>query len=405
MKKNWPYYLVLLLVVAFLYTISRKTAHEQIDWGENFTAGSKDPFGCYVVRELMDETMESDIDDVDRTAYVQLADSLYRNSNYFFVNSHFEPSAQDVIKLCRFVHDGNTVMISARSFGMLHDTLKFWTQDALMLQVDDNTTVSSAYQAGSSGTQANLVNPSLKLPKNAVFDRTTYSVAFSRVDTVNTTVLGVDGDGNVNFIRVRLGKGEFLLHSLPDAFANYYAGDKATGPYLFRALSYLPDRPTFFDEHYKTGRRENVDPRRYLFSEPALRLTYMVLIVTGLIALFFGGRRRQRAVPVVKPPTNSTLEFVEQVGALYYRQGNHTDIVRKKINYFLESVRSRFYVQTQVFDEKFLERITNLSGAPREQVQQLFATIDYLRSTPACGERDLKNIEQLTWNFNKRSKR
>lgn len=405
MKKNWPYYLVLLLVVAFLYRVSQKTSRRQINWRENYTEGSKDPFGCYVVRELMDETMEADVEDVDRTVYQQLVDSSYRSRNYFFVNSAFQPSEQDVIQLCKFVHEGNTVMISARSFGMLQDTLKFRVKDALMMKVDDNTPVSATYQAGTSGAKANLVNPSLKLPKDAVFDRTTYTFAFSAVDTANTTVLGIDGDGNVNFIRVRLGKGEFLLHTLPDAFGNYYAADKATGPYLFRALSYLPDRPTFFDGHYKEGRRENKDPRRYLFSEPALRMMYMVLIVAGAIGLLFGGRRRQRAVPVVAPPANSTLEFVEQVGALYYRQGNHTDIVRKKINYFLESIRSRFYVQTQVFDEKFLERITSLSGVPREQVQHLFATIDYLRSTPGCGERDLKNIEQLTWDFNKRSKR
>ena len=93
------------------------------------------------------------------------------------------------------------------------------------------------------------------------------------------------------------------------------------------------------------------------------------------------------------------------MGVLYYNQGNHADIVRKKINYFLESIRSRFFTQTNIFDDKFLERMENLSGAPKDQVRHLFATVDYLRNSQGCGEKDLKNLDKLIWEFNKRSKR
>ncbi|HET6991839.1 MAG TPA: DUF4350 domain-containing protein [Bacteroidia bacterium] len=407
MKKNWPYYIVLLLVVLFLYRISQKAAQKQIDWTENYTGSSKSPFGCYVTKDFLSEMLTSKMEDVDRTVYENLNAESFSGQNYIFINADFTPSKQDVKQLCRFVSSGNTVFISARTFGDLSDTLKVSTGDPMMYYIgkDSIKTIGGAINSGSQFAQANLVNPNLHLAKNASFDHTTYSVIFTELDTDKTLVLGTDGNNYANYVRVNFGKGHFLLHTLPDAFGNYYAADRPTSKYLFRTLSYLPDYPTFFDEHYKIGRFENDDSRRYLLSEPALKLGYLVVIIAGLIALFFGGKRRQRPVPVVVPPANSTLEFVEQVGVLYYRQGNHADIVRKKINYFLESVRSRFFTQTTVFDDKFLERMESLSGVPKDQVRHLFATVDYLRTTQGCGESDLKNLEKQIWDFNHRSKR
>lgn len=407
MKKNWPYYLVLLLVVVFLYRVSQRASRQQIDWTENYTGKSENPFGCFITRDYLDDMISAGVEDVDKTAYVNLVDTAFRGRNYIFINNYFEPTAQDIIQLCRFAGAGNTVMISARAFGFLHDTLHFAVGDPMLydIQNDSINTFGAAVKSGSAFVEANLVNPNLHLAKNAVFGKTTYATVFTMVDTINTTVLGTNEGGQANFIRVNYGKGQFLVHTLPDAFANYYAADKPTQRYLFRVLSYLPDQPTFFDEHYKTGRIEHKDSRKYLLSEPALKLGYLIVIIAGLIALFFGGKRRQRPVPVVAPPGNSTLEFVEQVGVLYYRQGNHADIIKKKINYFLESIRTRFYAQTIVFDDKFLERIENLSGVPKDQVRHLFATIDYLRNTPGAGERDLKKLEDLIWQFNQRSKR
>ncbi len=380
---------------------------QDISWREDYTGKSKSPFGCYVVKDFLGQLIPSGVEAVDKTAYQQLADGNFTNHNYVFVNDDFRPSAQDVVQLCKFAARGNTVFISARDFGFLADTLKFSVNDPLMMDIsqDSITTFKGAVASGSENVAANLVNPALHLPLNAIFDRTTFSSVFSRVDTLKTTVLGNNNANFVNYIKVKFGNGQFLLHTLPDAFGNYYAADKKTSPYLFRVLSYLPDQSTFFDEHYKVGHVENRDPRRYVLSQPALRLGYIIAIIAGLIALFFGGKRRQRVVKILPVPTNATLEFVEQIGVLYYRQGNHSDIVRKKINYFLESIRSRFLTSTNVFDDKFLERVLNLSGVPKDQVQHLFATIDYLRTTQGAGEKDLKNLEQLIWDFNQRSKR
>lgn len=405
MKKNWPYFLLLALVLFVLYRASQSNPHKHIDWRENYTTQAKVPFGCYVSKQFIENLMNDSLKETDRTVYQELSGKNFSKHNYIFVNDNFEQSAQDMMQLCRFVSSGNTVLISARSFGMLSDTLKISTGDPLFADMQDTLTMGAIVKNGNRYVEANLTSPTLHLPKNAVFDHTTAGYVFSAFDTAHTLVLGTDGRKYANFIRVKMGKGEFYLHTIPDAFANYYAAEPSTSKYLFGLLSYLKPQTTFLDTHYKLGRIENRDSRRYLMSEPALRLAYYILISAGIVALFFGGKRRQRAVPVLAPPTNSTLEFVEQVGVLYYRQGNHMDIAQKKINYFLESIRSRFYVQTRQFDDAFLERIMNLSGIPKEKVHHLFAIVDYLRTTPACSEKDLRNLELLLREFNKQSKR
>lgn len=407
MKKTWPYLLLLTIVLFVLFRASRKVTPPRIDWRENYTLKARVPLGCYVAADFIDEMMDGNTQQVDRTVYQLLSDSAYHNCNYIIVNDHFQASGQDVDQLCRFVSEGNNVLISATSFGFLADSLKIALTDPLYYAMDNDTanSMNTLMNTGRKSTEANFVNPSLRLPKNAVFEHNHYAPVFFSVDTLHTTLLGTDGNNHPDFIRVKMGKGQFLLHTLPDAFGNYYATDSATAQYLFRVLSYLPKQKTFLDAHYKTGRVEIIDQRRYILSEPALKLAYFVLIIAGLIALLFGGKRRQRPVPVLPAPTNSTLEFVEQVGVLYYRQGNHADIAQKKIAYFLESIRSRFYVQTNVIDDKFVERISNLSSVPNGEVRHLFYKISQLRTATACSEHELKQLEAIIREFNQRSKR
>ncbi|MBI3510927.1 MAG: DUF4350 domain-containing protein [Bacteroidetes bacterium] len=408
MKKNWPYFLLLAIVLFVLFRMSEKASAKRVDWKDNFTMSSKNPYGCYIFDQYLGEMMGGKTDHINLTAYQNLAGKKFTDHNYVFVNSDFSPSMQDVVNLVKFVEAGNDVLISARDFGLLADTLKFQLGDPLYIDISkkpNNTTLGSMVNQGNAFVESNLVNPSLHLKKNASFDHTTYELAFTAFDTLRSIVLGQDGRGYANYLRIPKGKGSFFIHTLPDAFGNYYAANANTVDYLLNVVSYLPSQETFIDTHYKIGRKENDDTRRYIFSEPALRLGYVVLIIAGLIGFFLGGKRRQRPVPVVTPPANSTLEFVEQVGALYYNLGNHGDIVYKKINYFLESVRSRFYVQTNVFDEKFLVRLENLSGMQRDEVRQLFSTIDYLRKAPGVSANELKRLEEQIRNFNTKSKR
>jgi len=351
--------------------------------------------------------MTSENTHVDQTANMVLRDTILMNRNYVFINDQFVPSALDVIELCRFVSEGNTVFIAAQSFGLLQDTLDLKVGDPMedYMQRDTTTTLNGIMDYNSDSVRLNLVNPGLKLKQSAVYDRAWFSNTFLKFPVKQVTVLGLESSGYPNYIRYRMGDGCFLLHAMPDAFCNYYAGKRAQATYIFGALSYLPDQETIIDDHYKLGKAEEGDSRKFILSQPALRIAYFLLISAGIIALLFGGKRRQRPVPIVPALRNGTLDFVEQIGALYYRQSDHSNIVQKKINYFLESVRSRFYVSTIDLDERLVDKVAALSGVPVDQVKKLFYVISALQRAQVHSSHDLKHLVDLIREFNKRSKR
>jgi hypothetical protein len=311
------------------------------------------------------------------------------------------------VELCRFASDGNTVFISAGDFGLLGDSLNVFVDDPMYqhMQQDSNQTLNAAMAYNSDTVRMNLVNPALTLKEPAAYDRAWISYVFTNLHSNDITILGIDASGYPNFISYKFGNGKFLLHCMPEAFCNYYAAKRNNSKYIFGALSYLPDQATFIDQNYKIAKIDHEDSRRFMLSQPALKLAYFIVIIAGTIALLFGGKRRQRPVPLAPGYRNTTLDFVEQVGALYYRQSDHSNIIEKKINYFLESVRSRFFVSTILIDDRLVERVTALSGVPHQQVLHLFTMISTMRASSGHSSRDLKLLVTTIREFNQRSKR
>lgn len=392
--------------MALIGYISQKSAKKRINWDVSYRTDSKIPYGCYISTRFLETSLHDSVTFVNKTAYQHLdLDTNQTGKNYVFINDYFEASAQDAISLCRFVDKGNTVFISAGTFGMLADTLRFIVDDPLYSQFAKDSTLNALIDYSNDTVKMNLINEDLMVSPAPVYEKSYISYAFFRLRGKNVTILGVDRTGYPNFVRIRMGKGQFLLHCMPEVFTNYYCARPVNARYAIGAFSYLPDQPTYIDQHYKVGKLQRDDTRRYVMSQPALKLAYYVLIIAGTVALIFGGKRRQRPVPTVKGLRNMTLDFVEQVGALYYRQSDHTNIIQKKIAYFLESVRSRFFVSTIEVDDRLIERVTNLSGVPFAQVNNLFAMINRMRAYSGHSEGDLKELEAAIRDFNKRSKR
>ncbi len=408
MKKSLPYLILLIGVMVLIGYISQRHAGRRINWEPNYRMDSRVPFGCYLTDKYIESTMSIKPEYVDQTIYTILRDTTFTEHNYVIINEKFQPSALDVIELCRFVNDGNTVFISAGDFGLLGDSLKVYVSDPMMMhmQEDSTKTLNTAISYNSDSVRMNLVNPALKLNEAAVYDKSWISYVFHKLNSADVTILGIEASGYTNFINYKFGEGQFIFHCMPEAFCNYYAGKRNNAKYLFGALSYLPDQPTFIDRNYKIGKiANNEDSRRYILSQPALRLAYYIIIVAGIVALLFAGKRKQRPVAILPAVRNTTLDFVEQVGALYYKQSDHSNIVNKKINYFLESVRSRFFVTTIQIDDRLVERVTALSGVPLQQVQHLFHTIKTLRYVNNHTSKELKTLVTLIREFNQRSKR
>jgi hypothetical protein len=318
------------------------------------------------------------------------ADSTSR-ANYIFVNVSFAPDKLDTRELLAFVARGNQVFVAAHSFaGVLADTLRLDTDSHFITQ--DSVSI-------------NFVNPALQAPEDFKYKLKTSGYYFSRFDTLRATVLGKDDRSKTNFVKIAFGRGEFYLSTVPMAFVNYHLLLCNNVEYAFKALSYLPVQTTFWDEYYKAGRKVIKTPLRYVLSQEPLRWAYYLALAGVILFIVFNGRRRQRVIPVILPKTNTTLEFVETVGRVYFQHGDHKNLAEKKIAHFLEYLRVRFYLRTDALDPTLGEKVAEKSGVAIDAVGALFKQIEHVRAQPQIAEAELVKLNEAIERFYKLTKR
>jgi len=369
-----------------------------IDWTPTFARTDKVPFGAYILYE----SLPAAVGDSNRTVvtlpiYNVLSKARTTKTTYFFLNSSFDGDYLDVERLLKFASRGNTVFIAAEEFPYaLEDTLQFSTDGTF--SVSDSSVV-------------NLVNPALRGSKDYSYPAWMCSTFFSEFDTARTTVLGTDLEKNCNYLRIEFGEGAFYLSTLPYAFTNYNLVDTLRSSYAISALSYLPKQPLLWDEYYKAGKevaRQKEEyvvesPLRYVLGRKELRAALYLLLGMLLLFVFFAAKRRQRIIPVIHRPQNTSLEFARTVGRLYYQHGDHRSIAEKMIGYFLEYVRSTFSVDTSNRAGEFRTILSRRSGVDRATVERVFSMIDFVSMQVELGEEDLDDLNTAIEKFHEQA--
>lgn len=387
-------YLLILGTIVILFVLVEYFRPRPIDWTRTFRNDQKIPFATEAVYDLLPGLFPGQEVTSVRLPFYNLADDgklPEQTSTYLFISESCEMAGEDVEELLAYVHDGNTAFLSANSFPQL-------LTDTLHLKIGTNSLIdfNRAYQSEKNededqdayynrfrfdSMQVNLTDPRFRVGrKGYVLEKETAENHFVTTDsTLKASVLGVNQHGQYNFLRFRFGKGELFLQSAPEVFSNYYLLKQGEGNYAFKALSYLPAQPILWDEYAEQGREGERSILRFLFTSPSLTWAYYLTLATLLLFVIFEGKRRQRVIPVLEPVTNSSLEFVETVGQLYYNQADHANLAEKKIQHWLTYLRQRFGMKTTELDEEFRETLVLKTGIDRKDVDNLVARIHQVR--------------------------
>ena len=118
-------------------------------------------------------------------------------------------------------------------------------------------------------------------------------------------------------------------------------------------------------------------PLEYIFSQDSLRWSWYMFMALGLIYIVFGAKRRQRKIPILETNRNTSLEFVETIGRLYFQQQDHKGIIKKQMHLFLAHLRQRYHLITRDLDDKLVERISVRSKVDKEVINDIF--VEYFR--------------------------
>ena len=391
MRKNLKYILLLAgsFIILILVEWFRPTP---LDWSMSFSKSDKIPFGSFILFEMLAEIFSGRrVATTTLPVYNTLDEAAGTGRNYLFITDAFAPDKLDTEKLLNFVAAGNVVFIAANRFhGGLADTLKLETD----LHVVFNDSIG-----------LNFVNPALKKTADYLYRRQIVTHYFSGFDTLRATALGVDGRGKINFIKTGFGAGAFFLSTAPLAFTNYNMLYRDNADYVCRAFSYLPAQTTLWDEYYKTGHSQIRTPLRYVLSREPLRYAYYLALTGVLLFIVFAGRRRQRLIPVLASRANTTLEFVETVGRLYFQHGDHKNLAEKKIAHFLDEVRSRYYLKTGRLDRELAEKLAEKTGIATDAINALFRQIENARARPQITEAELTALNESIERFHKLAKK
>ncbi|SFU55373.1 protein of unknown function [Pustulibacterium marinum] len=378
------YIIGLVIMVLIVVEIAKP---KPVNWKDSYTSFDKIPLGCYVLREELNEFPNQVQDvDVNITNNPYLQDSTKRQS-LIMINNYFYFDETETNALLDFVARGNDVFISGMNIsGYLNDTLKIDIQRAY-----GNTMAT------------NILNTlsNRQIAKDSVhFTTVVENSMISSIDTLQTVALGYtqdltkdDEEVELNFVKIPFGnqKGAFYLHTNPYAFSNYHIlnGNKA---YASSALSYILDNDIIWDNYYKAGRRVVTTPLRYVLQQDALKWAIYTAIISLIIFIIFRGKRTQRIIPVIQPLENTSLEFTKTIGSLYFQHKDYTNIIQKKIIYFLEYIRTNFYLNTLELNKKFVENLAVKSGKSLEETKDIIHYIQYLNNKAIHTEQDLVDL-------------
>lgn len=385
-------YITWSVVVMIIYLVAQYYKPQPTDWKETYVKEDKVPFGTYILyQELGNIFPEAKVSPSRLPVYNTLKDKTFNRTNYLFVAGEVGIDEYDYQELIKFVEKGNHVFIAAYKLSdFLADTL--------------NLTLSSVFMPSNKGTRVNFVNPALKHLKGYVFNKGLGDQYFSKVDTTRATALGRNANGEVNFVKYTFGKGGLYILPSPKLLSNYNLLNPAGADYVAKALSFLPKaEQVIWDENNTRGNVDDESVLRVLFRNDSLRWAYYLAIGGLLIFVFFEMKRRQRVIPIVAPLKNTSVDFVEVVGKVYYQQRDNRDIAKKKIRYFLEHIRSNYHLKTTLLNEEFTHDLLLKSGVNEDLVHELIATINRLNGAVMINDKALIQLNKLIEKFYKQA--
>ena len=390
---------ILFLVVALVIFDSFKV--KPTNWERNYKLDYKNPYDLYIFNhELKNLVPDQTVERVISSPYEYIEEQT--DTVTYFVIKHRMYDIGDSI-LLEEVKKGNNLFVSSEMFFRgFTDSLgiKYLeTDNDYLLKKQDVLRLSLV------GKHRNNAKFALKQSEN--------SYAFTSADTATTTLLGTqkleNGKIYPNFLKIKYGKGFVYIHNQPQVFSNVALLDSmSSAEYIAQMMALIPkDKPIVW---FVAGQSINTDvpvtdtSLSVVFRYPALRAVWLIVIYGLLVYILFNAKRMQRIVPVIKPLRNTSIEFVQTIANLYFLHGDMTNIVHKKIIYFLDRVRTQYHLDTSKTDSLFTDKLKNKSGKDSATVEALVEFINKFNQKQTATKADLLHLNKLVEDFWDKSK-
>lgn len=384
-----------LALILMIYVISFLLPGEKkVDFRENFEGEKKNPYGTYLLKNSLVDLFQADSLVVQKDPLFDLvALQNHKKISYVIINNMFPLNKTDKEELIHFLEKGNHAFVAVRSFGY-----SFFSSSFLNLGISPYDTEET------DSITLRLADPSRS---STTYKFPSQGMHFFVADSDNGyEVLARDEYSQAVLIRYTYGKGSLILSSTPRIFTNYYMVQEDRRPFISQALSYLPyEGELWWDEYYKKenlrfrdmgGGRNNPANSPglldYILTKEGLAWAFWLSVLALIIYAIFEAKRKQRIIPVIEKLPNMTLDFTETVGRLYFRSSAHKEIAEKRIRALLGHIRTRYFLKTDKFEDKFFQSLAGKANIPEVDIRILFKAIVRIRNSSEISESQLIEI-------------
>lgn len=401
MAKKGKIYIIIAVVTLGLLMLLQYNQPKELNWFPSYVAQHKIPYGTVVLNDIL-ENRFPDTRQISVPPYEFLNMEPDAKGTYFFVNDQlaFDPSELD--RLLEWTANGNTLFLASETFDHTFlDTLGLKTAGLYDALLEDK------------GQLHQLVHPKFRKETGFSIKKDAYTQYFSEIDTLHTTVIGVVDHLNtdkkitkdhINVLSKSFGNGTVILSTFPKAFTNYFILKDGNSDYTAGLLSYLDeDNTIYMDNHYKSGKAFYTSPLYIFLNNKSLKWAYYLMLIGAVVYVLFEGKRKQRAIPVIRPLQNQTLAFTRTIADMYFEKKETKEIAEHKIDYFLEYIRSRFYLGTINRESEFYRNLASRSAHSIEEVEKLFHFLDTVRNQQVVSDSQLITLNTSIEQFKTRA--
>lgn len=402
MKKQLTYrwWLLAVLIVALSGCGDGKALNERL----SFWRKDKIPYGTYYSFEALSHMFPEAQTAMERSSPVKLNQPYWPPDEQASHETGHEKKATIVIApsvrmsrnelkaIIGAAESGDIVFLSAMDFseGLL-DSFKLKAAQSLILEDSLRLTV---------------LDPDSLSEKAFAYPGKGMNNYFTAIDTGYCAVLGRNGRRQPNFVRIRyVNGGAIFFHLEPLAFTNFFLLHKNNKEYYDAVFSYLPPdiKKIVWNDYYRTHQQNDKSSLDVIMKYPPLRWAFWLVLLLFAIIYLFESKRKQRLIPVIRPPANTSLDFVKTIGRLYFQRRDNRNLAAKMVAHFLGHVRSRYKISTSAMDEEFEKRLAYKSGYDPVKLRTILESARGLGSSPSVSDQDLLAFHELVEKFYKQA--
>jgi hypothetical protein len=382
-------------LVAFVLGMQLKA--DKFEWTPKLEHDKKQPYDFSLLQELLKSNYSwGRIDGPDFDSKLSTEEDIHGKA-YLYAGNYPYYSKKTAETIYNFAKKGGEVFIISHS---VPDSLLQCFIDAdncLSDIIYNQLSISLSNKIECSFTHPNFKNKPYNFAfKSGTKDTSEYNWSYLPTYNLCPPFVKIGSFSNkkykeakyTNFIRANVGKGYIYWHTNPLLFTNLYLSknNEAGFEYLnnvlshFKAKTWIWDKVSTKPDYGKMEKPEKrfdkpKTPLEFIFSEPALTWAWILLLILAFLYALFGAKRRQQNIPVIEDNRNTSLEFVNTIGRLYFQQQNHKVIFEKLMQLFRAHLRRRYNIfirDEEMNNEIIIAQIVKRTDVEKKIINDIF---------------------------------